>query len=145
MAMVEYESSLTQTQIVSILRKHDVSSTQQRIEIARIVLSKHQHLSAEQILAMVNTETIKVSKATVYNTLGLFARQGLVRELVIDPNKIFYDSNVSGHHHFYNVDTGELTDISNSDVDVNMLPKAPDGSLIEGVDVIVRIRQANQT
>ncbi len=145
MAMVEYESSLTQTQIVSILRKHDVSSTQQRIEIARIVLSKHQHLSAEQILAMVNTETTKVSKATVYNTLGLFARQGLVRELVIDPNKIFYDSNVSGHHHFYNVDTGELTDISNSDVDVNMLPKAPDGSLIEGVDVIVRIRQASQT
>jgi len=143
MEILEQESSLTQAEIVALLRKHEVSPTQQRIEIARIVLSKHQHLSAEQVLALVNTETAKVSKATVYNTLGLFARQGLVRELVIDPSKVFYDSNVSSHHHFYNVDTGELTDISDHDVDVNMLPSAPDGNLIEGVDVIVRIRQAS--
>ncbi len=143
MTTLENASDLTSARVVAILRQHGVSPTQQRIEIARIVLSKHQHLSAEQVLALVNAESAKVSKATVYNTLGLFARQGLVRELIIDPSKVFYDSNISRHHHFYNVDTGELTDIANSDVDVNMLPQAPAGNRIEGVDIIVRIRQAS--
>jgi len=91
-------------------------------------------------LGLVNDERAKVSKATVYNTLGLFARKGLVRELVVDPTKIFYDSNISNHHHFFNVDTGELVDIAINDIQVGDIPNLPMGTVTDGVDVIVRVR-----
>ena len=135
--------TMSKSEVIDVLRKHRISPTQQRVEIAQILLSKHQHLSAEQVLAQVNVERAKVSKATVYNTLGLFARKGLVRELVVDPTKIFYDSNTSKHHHFYNVDTGELVDIESQSISVGELPQLPMGTAADGIDVVVRLRQAS--
>ena len=133
---------MSKSDAIDVLRKHRISPTQQRVEIAQILLSKHQHLSAEQVLGLVNEDRAKVSKATVYNTLGLFARKGLVRELVVDPTKIFYDSNTTDHHHFYNVDTGDLVDIQKQEVQIGDMPNLPDGTRAEGVDVIVRVRAA---
>lgn len=124
------------------LRLHGVSPTQQRMDIAQIVLAKYQHVSAEQVLEMVNANGPVVSKATVYNTLGLFARNGLIRELVIDPTKVFYDSNTTEHHHIYNVDTGELLDIESIFIDPAQLPEAPAGTVRAGLDLIMRVRQA---
>lgn len=118
-----------------------ISPTPQRIEIARILLARPQHLSAEQILTRVKAGGIAVSKATVYNTLGLFARKGLVREVVVDPNKVFYDSNVTDHHHFYDVESCTLTDIDAEAIEIGRLPRAPAGREMAGVDVIVRIRK----
>jgi len=135
---------MSKPQIIQILREHHISPTIQRIEIAQILLSKMQHLSAEQVLAVVNVEKPKVSKATVYNTLGLFARKGLIKELIIDPTKVFYDSNTAEHHHFYNVDTHELFDISAEEVNVASLPSLPQGTEADGVDVIIRIRSSAQ-
>ena len=135
---------MSKPQTIRILREHSISPTIQRIEIAQILLSKMQHLSAEQVLAVVNVEKAKVSKATVYNTLGLFARKGLIKELIIDPTKVFYDSNVADHHHFYNVDTHELFDIASEQVSVGALPSLPDGPEADGVDVIIRIRSGAQ-
>ena len=83
-----------------------------------------------------------VSKATVYNTLGLFASKGLIREVIVDPTRVFYDPNTSDHHHFYNVDTGELQDIDVADVQVSQLPELPAGTVTDGVDVIIRVRSA---
>ena len=135
---------MSKPQTIQILREHHISPTIQRIEIAQILLSKMQHLSAEQVLAVVNVDKPKVSKATVYNTLGLFARKGLIKELIIDPSKVFYDSNVSDHHHFYNVDTHELMDISSEQLSVGSLPTLPDGTETDGVDVIIRVRSRAQ-
>jgi len=137
---------MSKPQTIQMLRDHSISPTIQRVEIAQILLSKLQHLSAEQVLAIVNAERPKVSKATVYNTLGLFARKGLIKELIIDPSKVFYDSNTANHHHFYNVDTHELQDIDSSQIDVGSLPELPMGTRADGVEVIVRIRSvaANQ-
>ncbi|MDH5257954.1 MAG: transcriptional repressor [Gammaproteobacteria bacterium] len=135
---------MSKPQTIQILREHHISPTIQRIEIAQILLSKMQHLSAEQVLAVVNVDKPKVSKATVYNTLGLFARKGLIKELIIDPSKVFYDSNVSDHHHFYNVDTHELMDISSEQLSVGSLPTLPDGTETDGVDVIIRVRSSAQ-
>ncbi len=126
--------------ITQILRQHDISPTKQRVEIAQMLLSRKQHLSAEQVLEEVNKRGAKVSKATIYNTLGLFARKGLIKELVVDPSKVFYDSNVSDHYHFYNVDTGELMDIEMTELNVSRLPSLPPGTRAEGVDVIIKIR-----
>lgn len=133
---------MSKSEVIDVLRKHRISPTQQRVEIAQILMSRHQHLSAEQVLEQVNQERSKVSKATVYNTLGLFARKGLVRELVIDPTKIFYDSNTTSHHHFYNVDTGELQDIPVGGINVGDMPMLPEGTRADGVDVIVRLKAA---
>ena len=129
--------------VVELLKAAGINPTQQRIEIAQILFARPQHLSAEQVMTIVNSTGEIVSKATVYNTLGLFADKGLVREVIVDPNKVFYDSNTGAHHHFFNVDTGTLTDIDLADVRVEKLPTLPEGTVADGVDVIIRIRQAN--
>ena len=122
------------------LESHGITPTPQRVEIARILLARPQHLSAEQVLSCLKSGDLSVSKATVYNTLGLFAEKGLVREVIVDPSKVFYDSNCSEHHHFYDVDSCTLTDIDAADIDVGGLPDAPEGKSVDRVDVIVRVR-----
>ncbi len=107
-----------------------------------LLFRQPQHLSADDILMQVN-QAGHVSKATVYNTLGLFARKGLVREVIIDPNRVFYDSNLDAHHHFYNVDTGTLTDIDAGALEITHLPELPDNTSMDGVDVIVRVRNSH--
>jgi Fur family iron response transcriptional regulator len=101
-------------------------------------------LSAEQVLGELKQGDLTVSKATVYNTLGLFAEKGLVREVIVDPSKVFYDSNCSDHHHFYDADSCTLTDIDAREVVVGGLPDVPEGKVVERVDVIVRVRSRAQ-
>lgn len=127
--------------ITALLQAKNIQPTQQRLEIAQLLFSRPQHMSAEDVLAAVNRAGAVVSKATVYNTLGLFADKGLVREVIVDPSRVFYDSNVGPHHHFYNVDTGELTDIGEGEVAIGQLPELPPGTEADGVEVIIRLRQ----
>jgi len=126
--------------VAGMLRSHGILPTQQRLMIARVLFSKHQHYSADQVMSSVNEGRDRVSKATVYNTLGLFARNGLVREVIVDPTRVFYDPNTDNHHHFYNVDTGELMDIDSSSLQISELPELPEGTVAAGVDVIIRVR-----
>jgi Fur family iron response transcriptional regulator len=135
------DNYLTQTpDVAALLREHGVLPTQQRLMIARVLFSRRQHYSADQVLSCVNDGRDRVSKATVYNTLGLFARNGLVREVIVDPARVFYDPNTSEHHHFYNIDTGELVDIDSSELQLSNLPELPEGTTAAGVDVIIRVR-----
>jgi Fur family iron response transcriptional regulator len=122
------------------LRAAGITPTQQRVQIAEILFARPQHLSADQILAIVNQHGQHASKATIYNTLGLFARKGLVREVIVDPGKVFYDSNTRDHHHFYNVETGTLTDISADAVQLSNLPELPADTEVAGIDIIFRVR-----
>ena len=126
--------------LAELLRAHRITPTAQRLKLAAILLARPQHLSAERLLHLANREDPAVSKATVYNTLGLFAERGLVRAVVVDPAKIFYDSNPAEHYHFYDLSTGELTDIDRDRIEVGDLPELPPGASVEGIDVIVRIR-----
>jgi Fur family iron response transcriptional regulator len=130
----------TRDQLVDVLREHDINPTHQRLEIAHALFSRREHVSADQVLASVNDRHAETSKATVYNTLRLFLEKGLIREVIADPSRVFYDPNIRPHHHFYNVDTGELTDIDAAGVVVHGLPELPKGMETEGVDIIVRIR-----
>ncbi|MFO7955311.1 MAG: transcriptional repressor [Thioalkalivibrio sp.] len=122
-----------------LLRDHAISPTEQRVEIARVMFARHQHLSAEQILAQLMRQASRVSKATVYNTLNLFAEKGLVREVLIDPAKLFYDSNLDPHHHLFHTDTGELEDVDPARIDISDLPPLPEDKELHGVDVIIRV------
>ena len=122
------------------MRDRGINPTAQRVEIARLLLYRRIHLTAEDVFRIVNRDGPHVSKATVYNTLGVFAEKGLIREVVIDPTRVVYDSNTVPHHHFYNVETGELFDIEEHTMSVAGLPPLPQGTEVEGVEVIVRLR-----
>jgi len=131
---------LDRQRVIKLLGHYGIQPTQQRVDIAQILFDRPQHLSADQVLASVNEARPSVSKATVYNTLGLFADKGLVRQVIVDPSRVFYDSNISEHHHLYNVDSGDLMDIPIDQVQVMGLPELPDTMSITGVDVIVRVK-----
>ena len=93
-------------------------------------------------MAIVNLESPVVSKATVYNTLGLFASKGLLSEVIVDPTKVFYDSNTSDHHHFYAMDSGELMDIEGDSLRLENMPVLPEGTEAEGIDIVIRVRNS---
>lgn len=130
----------SQTDIAGFLQRHGIYPTSQRVIITRLLFEKCTHLSAEDVFRLVNEDNRHVSKATVYNTLGLLAKKGVVREVIADPTRIFYDPNTQPHHHFFDVTTGELTDISADQIHVSSLPPLPSGARLEGVDVIIRLR-----
>jgi Fur family transcriptional regulator, iron response regulator len=138
----QYYMGENQDAIKAKLLEVDINPTHQRSEIARVMLSKAQHLSAEQVLSLVNMNSAHVSKATVYNTLNLFVEKGLIRQLIIDPTKVFYDTNTSYHHHYYNEDTGELSDFESNDMNLNPEPALPDNTVQSGVDIIVRVKNS---
>ena len=126
--------------IIQKLKSCDVLPTPQRVEVASLLLDRPQHVSADQIIARLKASGSKVSKATVYNTLHLFSAKGLVKELIVDPSRKFYDSTTHAHHHFYHVDSGELSDIDKNEVNIMGLPPLPAGTETESVEVLIRIR-----
>jgi Fur family iron response transcriptional regulator len=118
--------------------------TDQRLQIASILLSAPQHLSAEQIAETLRRTGARVSKATIYNTLNLFAARGLIRQLSVDGNYAWFDSNVSPHYHFRDEQTGQISDVALSEVQFSRLPQTPPGTEMTGVDVIIRLRRRKE-
>jgi Fur family iron response transcriptional regulator len=130
---------LERNEIVSLLQYYKISPTRQRVEIAEFLFQRHQHLSAEKILDGVTRDGSRVSRATVYNTMGLFANKGVVREVLIDRERVFYDSNTTVHQHLYNVDTGELTDVYDAEVNTLCEPVLPEDLKIIDTDIIYKV------
>lgn len=123
------------------LREHSVKPTPQRIEVAMLLLERPCHLSADHILQTLRAGGSLISKATVYNTLNLFSRRGIIREVAVDPSHLVYDSTTTVHHHFYNEDTGEITDIEPEEVELHRLPPLPDGTRAASVELLIRLRR----
>lgn len=130
---------LARSEVVSMLQHFKISPTRQRVEIAEFLFQRPQHLSAEKILDGVTSAGNRVSRATVYNTMGLFSSKGVVREVLIDRERVFYDSNTEVHQHLYNVDTGELTDVYDAEVDMVAEPQLPEGMKIIDTDVVFKV------
>ena len=126
---------MTRDEAVSLLSGRGVLPTAQRVDIALLALARPQHLSAEQIIATIKANGLRISKATVYNTLNLFCERGLLRTVDVDPTRQFYDSSTAAHHHFYNVDTGES-------VVLTVGTALPPGTEQAGIDVVVRVRRS---
>ena len=131
---------MSRADIKQKLRNHDVLPTAQRLEVAEVLLKRPQHLSVDQIIDELRRSGSRISKATVYNSLNLFSKQGLVKEINVDAGRKFYDSTTRAHHHFYHVETGALTDIPLEEVKILDIPPLPDGTEQEGVEVVVRVR-----
>lgn len=131
---------MTGLRLHALFERHGILPTPQRVEIASVLLERPQHLSADQLIERLRSTGSAVSKATVYNTLNLFSERGLVREVMVDPERKFYDSTTYPHHHFYNVDTGELSDIPEDRVSFQQLPELPEGTEQESVEVLIKVR-----
>lgn len=131
--------------LADLLRSFGINPTHQRIEIAHALYSRYEHLSADQVLAIVNQRHPETSRATVYNTLNLFVDKKLIREVIVDPDRVFYDPNTAPHYHIYNVETGSLTDIDAQDVRIEGLPELPPGMVTEGMDIIIRVRSESSS
>jgi Fur family transcriptional regulator, iron response regulator len=123
------------------LRSAGLRPTRQRLALARLLLeSGDRHVTAENLHSEAIAAGIKVSLATVYNTLHQFTEAGLLREAVVEPGRSYFDTNTDDHHHFFCETTGELRDIPAHHLSVTGLPEPPFGTAIRRVDIIVRVR-----
>jgi Fur family iron response transcriptional regulator len=128
-------------QIQSRLSEHGIQPTVQRLQIAELLFARDQHLTAEQIILALAEGGTAVSKATVYNTLNLFAEKGLLKPLQVDPERGLFDSNMTPHHHFRVEGTGELIDVPPGAVEFSRLPALPPGTEAVAVEVVIRVRR----
>lgn len=128
-------------QAIDRLRAAGLRPTRQRLGLVRLLLEGgDRHVSAEQLHAEAAVNGIRVSLATIYNTLHQFTRAGLLREVVVEAGRSYFDTNTTDHHHFFFADSGQLYDIPGDRVRVSELPEAPTGSVVDRVDVIVRLK-----
>ena len=119
--------------------------TRQRLALARLLLENgDRHITAEQLHGEAVGADIRVSLATVYNTLHQFTEAGLLREVVVEPGRSYFDTNTTDHHHFFCDADGRLQDIPGEDVMVSGFPLPPFGTEICRVDVIIRVRPENR-
>jgi Fur family iron response transcriptional regulator len=127
--------------VLARLRAVNLRPTRQRLALARLLLDEgERHVTAEQLHGEALAAGIRVSLATIYNTLHQFTESGLLREVVVEPGRSYFDTNTSDHHHFFCEATGQLQDIPGQDLVVSGLPMPPSGTQIHCVEVIVRVR-----
>ena len=128
------------SQVLEQLRGAALRPTRQRLALAKLLFENGpRHVTAEMLHGEAQDASIRVSLATVYNTLHQFTEAGLLREIIVDPTRSYFDTTTSEHGHFFNETTGMLNDIPSGELQLAQLPKAPDGMKIMGVDVVVRL------
>lgn len=126
--------------LIDRLKDAGLRPTRQRLALARLLFEPgDRHLTAEQLHGEAMNDDVRVSLATVYNTLHQFTQAGLLREVVVEPGRSYFDTNTDDHHHFYDESDGHLEDIPGDQVVMSELPTPPDGKQIARVDVIIRL------
>jgi Fur family transcriptional regulator, iron response regulator len=135
------QAALSREQIAHEMQNQGLKPTQQRVRIAEILMRTPTHMTAEQILSVVRTDGDRISKATVYNTLKILVAHGLVRQIHLDPERSVYDSTRGSHHHFHDLDSGELRDIDPREIEFSRFPALPEGTEAEAVEVVIRLRK----
>lgn len=124
-----------------LLQAAGIRPTRQRLALAAVLFDgMPKHMTAEQVHAAIRKTKARVSLATIYNALHQFTAVGLLREVLVDSNRVYFDTNVDRHHHFFDEKTGRLEDIPASAVRIARLPKVPSGRRLDRVDVIIRLR-----
>ncbi len=127
------------------LRAANLRPTRQRLALSRLLFdSGDRHITAEVLHSEALASNVRVSLATVYNTLHQFTKAGLLREVVVDSGRSYFDTNTTPHHHFFFEKSGRLEDIPGLSYTVDDLPPPPPGTLIDSVDVVVRLRETER-
>ena len=135
-------------QYIDKLRKSGLRPTKQRIKICEVLFDadKTFHFTIKELVKIIeNQANMRVSLATVYNTVHAFIKKGYLKEIPLNSSQSYYDTNVSHHHHFFDVEENKLIDIDQDDVDeINIRKKIP-GKKIRSVEVIAKIVSDNQS
>ncbi|MGD0192690.1 MAG: iron response transcriptional regulator IrrA [Rhizomicrobium sp.] len=140
--MSEKTPEFDRVQATGRLKAARLRPTQQRIALAGLLFRQgDRHVSAEALHAEAMAAGVRVSLATVYNTLHQFTEAGLLRQVVVEPARSYFDTNTGDHQHFYHEEDGRLIDIPGESIAVSGVPAAPKGTEIERVDVVIRIRR----
>jgi len=128
------------TSVIQRLQGAGLRPTRQRLALGRLLFDGgNRHVTAEELHEQAKGARVSVSLATVYNTLHQFTRAGLLREVVVEPGRAYFDTNVSGHHHFFFEDSGRIQDIAEHQISITSLPDVPAGTRLSRVDVVVRV------
>ena len=131
------------SQALERLKRHGLRPTRQRLALVRILFERgDRHVTADQLHEEAAAAGVRVSLATIYNTLNQFTSAGVLREVVVEAGRSYFDTNASEHHHILVEPTGELIDIPASDIRVSATPALPEGTTLRRVDVILRVAKA---
>ncbi len=130
-------------ELIEQLKTAGLRPTRQRLALGRLLYGENgdmeRHVTAEQLHAEAMAAGVRVSLATVYNTLHQFTEAKLLREVVVEPGRSYFDTNVDDHHHFYFEQSGRLQDIPSEELELKSMPEPPAGGRIRRVDVILRV------
>jgi len=131
--------------LIERLKAVGLRPTRQRLALSRLLHEGgKRHLTAEQLHEEALAAKMPVSLATVYNALHQFTAAGLLREVVVEPGRSYFDTNVEDHHHFYFEGSGRLEDIPGDEVHLARLPKPPKGTRMSRVDIIIRVTEEHE-
>ncbi len=131
---------------INRLRSSGLRPTKQRLTICKVLFDRKDtfHFTIDKLKKKIEKSIkSKISLATLYNTVHAFKKNGYLKEISLQGNKTFYDTNSTSHHHFYDQDTGDLVDIKNEDILLSKLPLAPKGKKINGVEVTISVANNN--
>ena len=130
------------TQVLGQLRTAGLRPTRQRLALAKLLFEQGaRHVTAEMLHAEAQESSVRVSLATVYNTLHQFTEAGLLREIVVDPTRSYFDTTTEEHGHFFMESSGELMDIPAHQLALASIPEAPAGTRVSGIDIVIRVAQ----
>ena len=128
------------------LRSSGLRPTKQRVQISKVLFNRENtfHFTIQDLFKMINNQLKEnISLATIYNTVDAFKKKGYLKEISINSDKSYFDTNVSNHHHFFNENTNELIDLDQRDIGKIEIKKKIPGKKITSVEVLVKIKNSN--
>ena len=136
---------LKNTEFIDKLRSSGLRPTKQRIEICKFLFDRYKtfHFTINGLNNFFQKKSKKISLATIYNTIHAFKNKGYLKEISINTDKSYYDTNVTNHHHFFNESTNELIDLDDNDVGKIKINKSIPGKKIKSVEVLIKIANSN--
>ena len=127
-----------------ILKKGNLRPTTQRIAIINYILKKHKvHVTASKLMSYLKNKNINISLATIYNNLNELADKGILRKFYVNNDKMWFDSNLRDHYHFYDSEKDELIDIDKNEISFSKSPKIPAGKIKDSINIIINLKNKN--
>ncbi len=127
-----------------ILKKGNLRPTTQRIAIINYILKKHKvHVTASKLMSYLKNKNINISLANIYNNLNELADKGILRKFYVNNDKMWFDSNLRDHYHFYDSEKDELIDIDKNEISFSKSPKIPAGKIKDSINIIINLKNKN--
>ena len=138
---------LKNTEFIDKLRSSGLRPTKQRLKICEVLFNREKtfHFTINDLATSISKKlNEKISLATVYNTVHAFQKKGYLKEIAINSDRSYFDTNTSAHHHFYDEDTHELIDCEQNNIDPINIKNNITGKKINSVEVLIKVASDNQ-